>query len=218
MTDPNYSHLIFIVDRSGSMEDTAEDATGGIHQTLRDLIIQSGRKTFSLYQFDTEHERMFHFAPLAKGMTYALKPRGGTSLFDAIMEGTTREGESLAAMEEDMRPGKVVLAIVTDGQENSSVEYSRWKGGLEKVKARLEEQQTKYSWQVTFIGANMDAIAAGADMGVAMASSLTFNQSHVGTRNAYKSFSGATSRYLSGLESSLSYTEAERDSSLLDDD
>lgn len=217
MTDPNYSHLIFVVDRSGSMQRTATDATGGIHQYLRDQTVIAGKKTFSLYQFDTEHDRVFSFAPLAKGLTYELQARGLTALQDAIMNAVTREGEALAAMEEDQRPGRVVLTIVTDGDENASVEFYGAEG-LAQVKELLTQQQNVYSWQVSYIGANVNAFANAAAMGINQEAAANYTSSHLGTQNAFAMASAGTSRYLRGSSAGISYTQAERDASMTGDD
>ena len=217
MTDPNYSHIIFIVDRSGSMWPTAKDAEGGIRQFLKDQVILTGKKTFSLYQFDTEHERVFHFAPLASGLMYELKPRGGTALYDAIMAAVTQEGETLAAFEEDLRPGRVVVIIVTDGEENSSVEHPGDEG-LKHVRELLEQQQNTYSWQVTYIGANVDAFSNATALGIPVASAAGYTSSRIGTRNAFAMASAGTSRYFSGQSANLSYTDTERADSMLTDD
>lgn len=216
MTDPNYSHIIFIVDRSGSMWSTASDATGGIRQFIKDQTLLPGRKTLSLYQFNSQSEQVYCFQPLARAMTYELIPNGGTALYDTIMTAVTKEGEILAAMEEDLRPGKVVVIIVTDGEENSSVEH-RGDEGRQHVKELLEQQQTAYSWQVTYIGANVDAFSNAAAMGIPVASAANYNASHTGTRFAFDMASRGTSRYLSGLEGSITYTETERSAAMQDD-
>ena len=64
-------------------------------------------------------------------------------------------------------PDHVIVAVVTDGLENSSVEWSHLQV-MDTVKARVAE-----GWDFTFLGANQDAIEEGSRIGVAAASSLT---------------------------------------------
>ena len=42
------------------------------------------------------------------------------ALYDAIGQGIAEFGEELAAMDEDERPGHVIVVVQTDGDENSS--------------------------------------------------------------------------------------------------
>ncbi len=50
-------------------------------------------------------------------------PRAGTPLLDAIGRGINDIESRIAGMPENERPAKVIFAIVTDGQENSSREF-----------------------------------------------------------------------------------------------
>ena len=70
-------------------------------------------------------------------------------------------GERLATIAESDRPGLVIFVIVTDGEENSSKEFSK-----AQIKEKIAEQQSKYNWQFTFLGANQDAFAEAGGMGI----------------------------------------------------
>ena len=89
-------------------------------------------------------------------------PRGSTALLDAVGQAINETGARLAAVDESQRPGLVVFVIVTDGQENSSREFTR-----EQIRTMVEHQQSAYKWQFTFLSANQDAFAAGGSMGIA---------------------------------------------------
>jgi hypothetical protein len=86
-----------------------------------------------------------------------------TALLDAVGRAIAETGERLAAMPEPDRPGLVVFVIVTDGQENSSKEYTK-----PQIKEMVERQQNIYKWQFTFLGANQDAFAEAHGMGIAV--------------------------------------------------
>ena len=55
-----------------------------------------------------------------------------------------------------------MFVIVTDGEENSSHEFTR-----DQIRMMVEHQQSAYNWQFTFLAANQDAFAAGGSMGIA---------------------------------------------------
>lgn len=52
-----------------------------------------------------------------------------------------------------IRSIKVMFVIITDGEENSSREYS-----ADKVHSMIEHEKEKYGWEFIFLGANIDAV------------------------------------------------------------
>ena len=100
---------------------------------------------------------------------------GCTALYDAICTGIDELGCKFAAMPEAERPDGVIFAILTDGFENASRNFTR-----EDVKNRIEHQSTKYSWDFRFLVANQDAITTGRDFGLAAESCATFDASEEG--------------------------------------
>lgn len=171
MTDASRVHYLFIVDRSGSMRPIAGDMEGGIRAFIDKQLegVDPAKRTVSFYQFDTEHDDLYDFAPLADAKGYKLVPRGATALLDACGTAITKVGEKLAALPEEDRPGYVMVVIVTDGAENSSVEYNR-----AQVKKMITHQQEKYDWRFTYLGANQDAFAEAASIGIIYPSVLTW--------------------------------------------
>jgi Mg-chelatase subunit ChlD len=206
MTDSDYRHYILIVDRSGSMNNIAADAQGGIRHFAVEQSRLPGRATVSLYQFDTEHEKVFGFADLSKVKKYELRPRGGTALLDACGFAITQEGEQLASLPEDERPAKVIVLITTDGGENASKEYSK-----AQVKELTTKQADDYGWQFTYIGANQDSFAEAGAMGISAAATLDYSATSGGTKKAYAAASSAATRYSSGLTTNTAFRPDERD-------
>lgn len=186
MTDTSYTHIVLIVDRSGSMRKIAADMEGGISQFIRDQASAPGRATVTLRQFDTEHDEVFSFADAASAPHYSLLPRGGTALLDAVGAGIAKTGEDLAAMSEDKRPGLVLVLIVTDGEENSSREY-----GKAAVKAAIERQENDYGWKFSYLGANQDSFAEAGSIGIPVAAAMDYAATPDGTKGAFASASEA---------------------------
>jgi hypothetical protein len=103
------------------------------------------------------------------------QPLGMTAMLDAIGKTVVSVGQKLAATPEEERPGLVSVTIITDGYENQSKEYT-W----ESVRNMIKEQKEKYSWQFTFIGANIDVDKVTYDLGIDKAWTATYTP----TRNS----------------------------------
>lgn len=154
--------MTLVVDRSGSMESIREDAEGGVNTLIAEQAKQPGECLVTLVQFDQEYEFVQRGIKASDCPPYKLKPRGMTALLDAVGRAINETGERLAALPEAERPGLVVFVISTDGQENSSHEFTR-----EQVKQMIEHQQNVYNWQFTFLAANAAAFAEAGGMGIA---------------------------------------------------
>jgi Mg-chelatase subunit ChlD len=178
MTNPNYTALLFIIDESGSMYSIAKDMEGGINTLLEEQSKLPGKLTVDVAYFDTNFRYPTSLVAAADA-DIKIVPKGGTSLHDAIVQATSKFGETLSALPEDERPGTVMAVIVTDGHENSSREATK-----ADVKALITEQQDTYNWSYVFLGANQDAVLAGESFGLRKGASLTYDASTIGVANA----------------------------------
>ena len=91
MTDPNYTAMLLIIDRSGSMASIRDDMVGGLTAMLAEQAAEPGLLTVDIVTFDTEIELQCSLAD-PKAVTVRLEPRGGTALFDAIGQSVTAFG------------------------------------------------------------------------------------------------------------------------------
>jgi hypothetical protein len=164
MTDKNLTEIVCIVDRSGSMNDIREDAIGGFNTFLKDQQEDPNGKCLLTYtQFDSEYEIVHSGIPIEqmKPLDFTtFVPRGRTALLDAIGRTLMEVGARLASIEEDKRPGNVIVVILTDGHENSSAEFSR-KKVFDMVKVQAED----FNWKFIYLAQGIDAIAEGSSMG-----------------------------------------------------
>jgi hypothetical protein len=189
MTDSNYTHLSFLLDRSGSMQSIKSDTEGGFDAFIAEQRRQAGRCTVTLAQFDTEYEIVHDGVNIADVTALKLEPRGMTALLDSVARLIQDTGRHLAAMPEDRRPGTVIVGIMTDGLENSSKEWTR-----PAIKALIEEQERKYNWTFSYMGANQDAIEVGTSMGIAADQSLTYGTGAGDAAAAFSAYSASKSR------------------------
>ena len=154
--------ITLVVDRSGSMAQIREDAEGGVNTFIARQAKELGEALLTLVQFDTEYEFLLKGVPIQQAQGYELVPRGMTALLDAVGRAITETGERLAKMAEEDRPGLVIFVVVTDGHENSSKEFT----SKNQISGMVREQEDKYQWKFVFLGANMDAIATAAGLGI----------------------------------------------------
>lgn len=208
MTNPDLTLLGVLVDRSGSMRQCKDDMEGGLNTFIESQGKLPGKAEITLAQFDDDYEVVYRPMPIADARKYTLVPRGMTALLDAIGKFITQVGESLDKKAEDEKPGKVIICIVTDGMENASKEYKR-----DDVKKLVEQQRNDYQWEFVFLGANMDAVAEGASLGVPQASSMSFDTRAAGQTYAVMDSYVATSR----AGNAASFTDKDRQSAMTPD-
>ena len=171
---PDLTDITLVIDRSGSMDEIRSDAEGGVNAFIREQAQQPGEALLTLVQFDDQYEFIHRGIPIKDVPPYALVPRSGTALLDAVGRAINETGERIAKMPESDRPSLVVFVIVTDGQENASHEFTK-----AQIKAMIDRQQTKYSWQFTFLGADQDAFAEAGGMGIAAGGTANFAKNKV---------------------------------------
>jgi hypothetical protein len=192
MTDPNLTHLYFLLDRSGSMQSIKDDTEGGFDAFIAEQRSQPGECRVTLAQFDDTYEQVYADLPVAEVPPLTLIPRGTTALLDSIGRLIGDAGARLAALPEERRPGVVIVGIMTDGHENASRELTH-----PQVKAIIERQTRDYAWQFLYLGADQDAIEVGASIGVAAANSMTYGRGRVAQAMA------ATSRNIGRTRSAV---------------
>ena len=172
------TEIAFILDRSGSMESMTSAAISGFNEFLKAqqaTVDDHGRpipSTFTLILFDHEYLPIHNRAPIHTAEPLTLEtyqPRGNTALLDAIGRTIDYIGSELAATPEPERPSKVIIAILTDGEENSSQHFT-----MADINQRITHQTEKYQWEFLFLAANQDAIATAANIGIGAHNSATF--------------------------------------------
>lgn len=174
MTNPNLTWIVFLLDRSGSMQSIKTDTEGGFAAFIGEQRHATGECAVTLAQFDNEYEIVYSGLSVADVPALNLQPRGSTALLDAMGRLITDTGQKLATMPENERPGNVVVAIMTDGMENSSREWTH-----PAIKSLVEQQTKNYGWQFLYMGADQDAIEVGGRLGVAPTHAVTYSRGNV---------------------------------------
>ena len=110
---------------------------------------------------------------------YQYCPGGGTAMNDAIATAINKIGKWLNDMPEEERPSKNLIVIMTDGEENSSKEYT-----LAKVQEMIKHQTEKYDWTFVYMGMDISNAKAADNLGIKSRSFSTKMGDHM-----YKNYS-----------------------------
>jgi uncharacterized protein YegL len=209
MTRSDLTHIYFLLDRSGSMQSIKTDTEGGFAAFIEEQRSAPGQCRVTLAQFDTHYDVVFTDLDVADVPALDLQPRGSTALLDAMGRLITDSGKQLAATPEADRPGAVIVAIMTDGMENASREWTH-----PAIKALVEQQSTAYGWQFLYMGADQDAVEVGASLGVHADHSINFARGKAGAAMKVKSEKirdWRTARQANPAVPMAGFTEEERD-------
>jgi len=180
----DYHEIVCIIDRSGSMDRIKTDAIGGFNSFIKAQKEFEGETALSLILFNHEYHNIYDRknikeVPLLDQTSYI--PGGTTAMLDAIGRSIDSVGERLYKTSEEERPEKVIVAILTDGLENASSEYT-----YEQVADKVKQQQDKYNWEFLFLAANQDAVVAAEKIAIKKKDAVNFEATSEGVTLAFK--------------------------------
>lgn len=187
------TELVFILDKSGSMGGLEADTIGGYNALLAKQQAVEGECHITTVLFDNNYELLHDridikaVSPITEKEYYV---GGSTALLDAIGRTIHKIGNAQKHTHDDFRAEKVMFVIITDGEENSSREYT-----AEKVKAQIERQKTKYGWEFVFLAANIDAVQTAARFGIAPNRAVEYLSDREGTNLNFKAMSSAVAAF-----------------------
>ncbi len=160
----NTTELVFILDKSGSMGGLEKDTIGGFNTMLEKQRKVCGDARITTVLFDNNYE-LLHDRTDIKGVSLITDKEyqigGSTALLDAIGKTIYKIINVQKHTDESYRSDKVIFVIITDGDENSSREYSS-----KKIKELISHQKEKYDWEFIFLGANIDAVETAKSIGI----------------------------------------------------
>ena len=191
----DYTEIVFILDRSGSMGGLEDDTIGGFNSVLQKNREQDGDAIVSTVLFDDrievicDREDIVDVEPIT-GKEYYV--RGCTALLDAVGGAINHVGKVQKNLPKHHRAKNVMFVITTDGYENASREFT-----YPQVK-KLIEKKRKKGWEFIFMGANIDAAAEAARMGIAADRAATYCADKRGTGAVYGAMADACCQMRSG--------------------
>jgi len=206
----DYTHIAVILDHTGSMETIRDDTIGGFNAFLNTQKSQPGLASLTLVQFDSQdpYEIVYQFKPLAEVPELTREtfvPRATTPLLDAIGRGINDLEKSLVDRTEDERPSRVVMVIITDGQENASREFRK-----DQIEKMIKDKQEESAWQFVFLSAGLDAIGDALAIGMPAAATLAHDRDSHGVGAAWASLSRSVTAYRAGHQEDILFTDEDR--------
>lgn len=203
-------HDYIILDRSGSMDDVVGlwteslAAANSYVKGLAEKKVDTG-VTLACFDwdkgvpsFDIVRDRIIPstWDPVTRN---EVAPRGGTPLNDSIVK--------TIQLADAGNYDKVAIIIITDGLENSSVEYAD-PGGRACVNKMLDERRAK-GWQILFVGANFDNAAQGRSYGAASGQTISAKMDMLVTSTHMMANKRAA--WSAGATRDMSYTTEEKE-------
>jgi len=158
------TEIVFILDESGSMSPVKDDTIGGFNQFVEDQKKLPGFADFTLVKFSdyykviNEGVDIVNIPDLDRN---SYTPSFSTALLDAVGKTIELVKKRLEKVTEGNKPAKVLFAILTDGEENASREYT-----TSKIQDLVKEARDKDGWEFLFLGADIDAWSGGSSMGI----------------------------------------------------
>lgn len=189
----NWTHMGVLVDRSASMyslnpENTSRELTKFIQDQCKNENNDSNQKvTATIARFDDEYEIIVKNKPAReiKITVQDIQPRDMTALYESFCRLIDEIGTELSEMKNE-RPGKVIIVVLTDGEENSSKGIYEGEAGRKLLMEKITHQKDKYNWLFFFIGTNIDALATGENIGIAKATCINFGATQEQCSNALR--------------------------------
>ena len=187
-------HNLIILDESGSMESIKRAAINGMNETVQSIRDaqkkhEDQEHIVSLVSFNSsEIKGIYDCVPVAEVKELTDKeyvPDCCTPLYDAM--GLSLNHLRAKVNDED----KVLVTIITDGEENSSSEYNS-----AAIKALVDSLKEK-GWVFAYIGANQDVLKVAQTISVTNV--MNFSSTDFGTTSAIASLRKSRDRMFSRI-------------------
>ena len=195
--------ISILLDCSGSMSDLVSDVIGGVNTMIKEQADLKARKSLMISKFDGNYEVVRPIAdpknmdPISSDEYFA---RGSTALLDSV-------GRNIADMKAKIREAsttsspytRALLVIFTDGQENSSREFSK-----ANINSMISELRSSGFWEFNFVGTNQDAITEAGNLGIPMLNAAFFSNNTKGVRSSLRGVGQSITAYAWGASNNLS--------------
>lgn len=165
--------IAFLLDETGSMNLVKNQTIDGFNKYVDTLKKAETPMLMTLTKFNSLKNEVVYSALSVKEVLHlnneTYLPDAATPLYDAV-------GTTIASVDKELAHKRfnkkavpnVLCVIMTDGEENSSREYSR-----EQI-FKLVKDHEEQGWTFIFLGANQDAWETGASMGLSGGNILSY--------------------------------------------
>ena len=185
--------MVFILDRSGSMEGLEKDTIGGFNSMINKQKKIPGEALVSTVLFDDAYEVLHNRKSIKEVPSLTHEEyfvRGSTAILDAIGRSLKKMISVYRRLKDEEKPEKTIFVITTDGMENASREFTST-----QIKQMIEKQKEKYQWEFIFLGANIDAVRTARDFGIRKDRVANYHSDEQGTALNYDAISETISEF-----------------------
>ena len=187
------TELVFILDKSGSMGGLERDTIGGFNSMLAKQKAEAGLCRVTTVLFDNRytllHDRI-DIRAVSPITEKEYQVGGSTALLDAIGRTIGKIADVQRSTADAYRAEKVIFIIITDGEENSSREFS-----ADRVKKLINREKEEHGWEFLFLGANIDAVETAGRFGISADRAAEYISDSEGTKLNYTVMSEAVSEF-----------------------
>lgn len=191
-----YTLVSVILDMSGSMGTSWEATISAFNEYIGGLKADKKNEyKVSLTLFDEIVEQPYSALEISEVPELTKKvyrPRGMTALYDAVCTTLNRLKDEVSNKD------KSLVVIITDGEENSSKEFTSKQ--MTKLKKDLENEG---NWSFIYLGANQDAWLEAQRWGFNKGNVSTFNNTVAGNRMVAQNLRGTTQSFAASSTMSL---------------
>ena len=180
----DWTELVFILDRSGSMQGLESDTIGGFNAMLEKQKKQPGEAFVSTVLFDDETQvlhdrlRLNKVKPITEKDYYV---RGCTALLDAVGGAIHHIGNIHKYARPEDVPAHTLFLTPRGPRQPPIPRYA-----ARQVKEMIRRQKEKYGWEFLFLGANIDAVETAGRLGICPDRAVNYHSDSTGTRLNYQ--------------------------------
>lgn len=150
----NRKHIILLLDESGSMESQKANVIRGVNETIRmQRELQVDPVNLSIVKFNStvskvRSDSLWNVRPFT---LFDYQPNGQTALYDAIGSTIGRYSDEIGT----------IMVIITDGQENSSREFTK-----QQMINLINKQRNTKNWNFIYLSEDPTTMRQGESIGI----------------------------------------------------
>lgn len=214
---PKETYYLLIVDASSSMNSLRKSTISGINEqidSIKQLETDFPDQEYNMSFMHFNNEVTIEYTNRSSSSLEHIsesnyKCSGTTALLDAIGVGVRNLVQKISDKISSGNASAVVV-IITDGEENASVEFDG-----KKIKSMIEELQSTNRWTFTFVGANIDSISTASKYGIDLKNVMQFSGDEISNMKVHRSMTNALRSRAASMSTKSLYKS---DTFLSDDD
>jgi hypothetical protein len=197
-------HVGIALDQSGSMDFTKKQTISGLNEQIQELKKHKDIDTtitWVTFSGPSDVEVVYSVVPVNSIVEIddkSYNPNGTTAMFDGVARLLNEMSQKI---NDDLDTTYLIL-VVSDGEENSSVEYDS-----KKIAEMIKERKDSKRWTIIYIGANQDLSQVQEILGIDASNMLGYTSTPSGTAAGWNCLASSTTRYMSS-RSSLNNSQA----------